>query len=467
MRILFYIEPHPIRGNPLEFKWIAKTMLARANDLNRLSNFSAILFSNPDLKTALQNETGKKTRTHVTFSKSARDQYNQIKSDLLWTDSDIEIWNDVYHDKGDFSEFYRSELERLFIEYDFDLIITWGNSAICRNFCRHYGLFYMAMELGPLRDPIKSTIIADYSGVNGECSTNNIDLNAIRAPFIQEHEREFFNLKQELLMSSHSELSCQAGYILIALQLEDDSNTMFHSKFDSTLELLDFLKDKLKKLDNDLVIKLHPKCRNNEYNTQHTDQILHRLQQLFPNAVIIDGDTSVTTVQLIASAQWVIVNNSSVGFEAAVLGKPVTVLSDNHYGGSINFPSLREIGRWSERKNALFYEKIKKIYSYLFDNNLYVRDYALSNTGFIQVVYQQCIRYQNVNGANLRKTLSACMVANEKLASRQSVKPVQVQIRKHEYKYKIFRKFHTAISLLLLNPRLFKHEVKRRIFRYF
>jgi hypothetical protein len=469
VKILFYLEPHVIRGNSKEYSWIAKSLITPIEELSKLKNISLWIFSNPDVNADLTAKIRQENSRYLTFQGAALRTYKSLISND-WSAQEINKWREVYRDTGPISGFYRDQIKNIFIKHDIDAIVTWGNSAICRNFCRQHGLFYTALELGPLRPPLMNSIIADYEGVNGEASSSVIKSNEV----VEQHsisflDNNFFDTQEFLLSSNITSSEIQGQYVLIALQLEDDSNTLFHSNFASTIDMLNHLIRSQVLSKYKLVFKLHPKARNNIYNEQKTLDIVNFIEEHFTDYVLIKEDSNRSTLTLAMHAKWIIVNNSSVGFEAALMGKPVSTLSEQHYGGSQHYPKISEINTWKPNHQSSYVDRINKIYAYLIENNLYNRAFAFSSSGLLHVILHQARRYQNSEAPKLRKTLGACLLTMERNKSVDRDKTISYhysRIGKHKLdNFILIRKIRTAIWLISVNPRLFLHELMRKFFK--
>ena len=457
MKILFYIEPHPIRGNALEYEWISKKLLTNVRQLNALPNIQARLFSNANIKTSIQKSTKTVNRLHLTFKEPDRLAYNEICAILAWGQEDISVWRDVYYGIGSFASFYKKTLEKIYIDFDFDVIITWGNSAICKEFCAQNNLFYIAMELGPIRLGLRDTIIADFEGVNGlsstcnetEASINDIRVNnSAQADILRWHEDLYFLAGKPL---------STAPYVLVALQLEDDSNSLFHSKFKSTIELISYVKKSPALKTKNIIYKLHPKCRNNSYNNAATELIIDHIKAHYPSDKIISENDKYSYIEHIKNAEWVIVNNSSMGFEAALLGRPVSCLSPNHYGGQFLFPKISEIENWTHKKQKNYAQVVAKLYSNLIEKNLYATDFAFTTVGILKIICDQCRRAeQDKTTDNKRESFDSIIYREET----KSPTPLSFNVKQRS---KLSGKIRTGVKLLIDNPRLFVHESKRRL----
>ena len=116
--------------------------------------------------------------------------------------------------------------------------------------------------------------------------------------------------RKQFLLANQDNTRVGAGYIFIPLQVPSDSNVLNHSQFTQGMQpFIDFIEAQYSK--QNLVFKPHPKDR-----LSHTYRYSH------------GKVSSEDTMQLCAHADIVHGINSSVLYEAALLGKKVIVEGD-------------------------------------------------------------------------------------------------------------------------------------------
>lgn len=95
-------------------------------------------------------------------------------------------------------------------------------------------------------------------------------------------------------------------------------------EWSSQFESFDLIMSLLEKRGVRLVLRLHPNLasKSRKYFLREVDEILH-LQRRHPSLTIHWHNSSVNSYQLVMEAQYVIVERSTIGLEASLMGKPV------------------------------------------------------------------------------------------------------------------------------------------------
>jgi hypothetical protein len=135
---------------------------------------------------------------------------------------------------------------------------------------------------------------------------------------------------QTIASSSQAE---PIGALLPLNQSFDTSALGRHRVFGSQTEwMLETVAWVLEHTDESIVVRRHPVER--KYNMQSTDDYAQRLHERFgphPRLRYIAAESAVNTYDLIREAKVVVPHVSTVGIEAAVLGKPVVSQSASYY----------------------------------------------------------------------------------------------------------------------------------------
>ncbi|EIF5998619.1 hypothetical protein H9I71_005440, partial [Escherichia coli] len=185
MKILFYLEIHPIRNSYSSFTWVGKQIInmLRKQYLSQhhakidyddirivvSRHYQELIDNNQDLKTIFLGLT-KEENDRLSFY--MRDWNSDVQA--------INNWTSLMQGTGEVSEFYKSILDRIYQNtFSFDVVVNWSTNGAIRDFCRERGLSNVSMELGCVREPIINTVCFDACGVNGNSVIKNLDFNAI------------------------------------------------------------------------------------------------------------------------------------------------------------------------------------------------------------------------------------------------------------------------------------------------
>lgn len=232
-----------------------------------------------------------------------------------------------------------------------DFVILSGDTRLqvktLEYVAKKHNIGVLYFEQGPL-----NTTILDEKGVNANCSfrqdgkTISDDKELKKAKLIKPKkwngykkyrfldfvfENLFFEKFKELNVIKINHLNqrnknnktsnVQDCYCLLVLQVPEDVNMLCHSPFFSNH--LDIVKSVYEALPNDisLVIREHPL-----YAGRYEDELY-----VYANKNQISFDKSVSLNESISKSSFVVVNNSTVGVESIVLGKPIVVLGNSYY----------------------------------------------------------------------------------------------------------------------------------------
>lgn len=201
-KVLFYVEPHPIRNLFIEFITPAEVFI----DAALHDNFSGIewrMFSNDFLlnliseKHVSRYQFGMSTEGNIEGKNVNEDWEGEVdfelntilakfKENLIypededtvkihsflseWNESQILLRNELVEGVGELSRYYEQLLEKIYQNYKFTHIVLWSENGAVRNFCEKFNIQPIHMELGPTRRPFQDTILIDTSGTNGNSS---------------------------------------------------------------------------------------------------------------------------------------------------------------------------------------------------------------------------------------------------------------------------------------------------------
>ncbi len=275
MKILFYLEIHPIRNSYSSFTWVGKQIInmLRKQYLSQhhakidyddirivvSRHYQELIDNNQDLKTIFLGLT-KEENDRLSFY--MRDWNSDVQA--------INNWTSLMQGTGEVSEFYKSILDRIYQNtFSFDVVVNWSTNGAIRDFCRERGLSNVSMELGCVREPIINTVCFDACGVNGNSVIKNLDFNAIDEdelidiktimPIKTKHDMSLDSLFRPINCSASDVLYSSFGKnVLIPLQLKDDSNRIIFSRFHGMYGFLREIIPQLLDAGYTCIVKPHP-----------------------------------------------------------------------------------------------------------------------------------------------------------------------------------------------------------------
>lgn len=239
-------------------------------------------------------------------------------------------------------------LEDILKRYNIEIAFTTCNNWTLYSTCLGHGIPVFHQEQGPLRPPyFHNTSYLDFMGVNGNTE------------FYYRFER-FKEFKDEVKIYSRDELlkivtnSEQYEYVKnlvdvkpmydcgVALQVDVDSNTIAYNEGWTSADLI----NKALKDNSRALIRNHPSASMG-----------------FINSKSLGGgilDDSRDSLEFISKCKKIMTINSSVGFQAILMGRKVEILGDNPFKA---IPSMSE----EEKLLALNFA----VFSYLIPSELF------------------------------------------------------------------------------------------------
>ncbi|MCK3780789.1 hypothetical protein MZK49_29385 [Ensifer sesbaniae] len=341
--VLIFIEPHPLRNTFTEFVDVGRLLATLLSSMDT-TKVDWRLFSNESVLEELGKQSVPKDKLLV----PTPDENGYINSCLAeWTIEEIDKRTLIINGEGDVSRFYEGVLERIRESYKFDVILLWSENGAVRRFADEAGVSVLHMELGPTRTPFQETAYVDYRGTNGSASFLEFDLTSYPAEnvvpaeswialsaAIEENKPSIMELQA---LKPSLPFSLKAPYIVVALQLADDLNTICHSSFRTPKEFLQFLLPKLLTLGFKVVVKGHPGSPARPINLVEEIAALEYARGLGEDVVVLERNLIPREFLPILSAATAVCSiNSSVSFEALLLGVPGLVFGTAVYDiGSI------------------------------------------------------------------------------------------------------------------------------------
>lgn len=228
--------------------------------------------------------------------------------------------------------------ERVFDLFRPSAVIVWNgmrmDSAAYLELAKARGIPSRQVERGPL----PGTMFCDASGINGGASVTRLqEMPDVKAKDVEWSERVVQRYRssgqsawEQPARIEDADLLRECGVppdkriALYACQVPDDTNIVAYSPFkDDYMAVFDWLaRAYADATDTVLVVKKHPKGPD----------LRKTLWDRFgPNAIWVDRGN---IQQWLTLAHHVVCINSTVGFEAALCGKPVILLGQAFYGGT-------------------------------------------------------------------------------------------------------------------------------------
>lgn len=352
MRILVYVEPHPIRGEMTHFADVAKSFLPflrthASIDVRLYANNPTLERIDASLTDAIKTRIIKPTDVETEF-------FNSYAGE--WDVDRINAWVELVSGEG-LAQQYVHILKSIWNRYPFDAIVYWGGNGAIKLFAEEYDITPIAMELGCTRAPFLDSLVMDPRGSNGHSLVSQLSIEDIK----QAVDGEFCSAK-DALFSYSEDIQCNPynqqfdaipatffsksaeRVAFIPLQLYDDANLLVFSNYGS---VKDFVLDVVPKLVDAgyfVIIKEHPGSKFRKDGNLENTIAKNALNPWMSSIAWLDAEASakISNPRLISYASLVVCVNSSVGFESLYYDKPVVIMGRATYAPKGFLPSLDE-----------------------------------------------------------------------------------------------------------------------------
>lgn len=302
----------------------------------------------------------------------------KVRSELLrfaasWDDGAVEQWVALMRGEGRIAEIYQDLLQWLVVNYHVETFAYWGSNHTIRKFAEAHGLRSVAMELGPTRPPFRETRYCDFAGVNGDAHVSRVEIEKVPVMNLEAWRQSGgirFDATGAGAESVHRPLTSRFAdriycserpCALLVMQLDDDSNCLVHSRYSGMLEMIKEAVPFLTEHGWRVFVKPHPGAapERNQGRARWRNVSAHRACRNFletaygpdGEAVWLDDVPPEEYPGLLAKMDAVISVNSSVGFEAMLLEKPVVALGNAPYNVQGKLPTLKQLvrGGWDRK----------------------------------------------------------------------------------------------------------------------
>lgn len=351
MRVLFYIEPHPLRDEKIHFHSVAKNFLPLLSNSPQLD---ARMFANratfAQIKDSLAPHEKRLIRP-TDQEEAIFDRYN-----LNWLSEGIPIWLELMAGTGKVSEDYQEVLERIWQRFPFDVIVHWGENGAVTRFIKDRAITRIAMELGCTRPPFLDSLVMDPYGTNGAGLVPKLSIAELRdivggvpmsrqeavLAYSQSIEAKPYAQQFQPLPGDFTHRISRAEKLaFLPLQLFDDANLLRFSPYETLSDVVLDVVPKLATAGYTTIITPHPATKHRPQGAYTASMAKAAVSEWADRVIWLElGAERPENSQLIAMSDVVLTVNSSVGFEALYFDKPVVVLGDAVYKPRDLFPTL-------------------------------------------------------------------------------------------------------------------------------
>lgn len=363
MRILAYVEPHPIRNSHTQFAHAGRLFAQGLLNASREEKLDFRIFANDAVADQLSRENAEVVPWLLRPTEQETATIREY--DQTWNEKALEIWLNVVNGRAGITAFYVNLLRRVHGLFPFDVLLLWSENGAARQAARALGATTVHAELGPTRHPFPPTIYLDAIGTNGNASVTRAPLSVVEhtrtvpretwlTPCARGGDAPHAVMQFGVLWPSPSVASLlpHEPFAFIPLQLADDLNTLCHSTCHSPAEFLEQVIPACLEQGLRPVLKGHPGVAGRPYNLTKERQALAKARAMGAGVVVLPHDLGGDdTLAVVTQAQIVCTVNSSLGFESLLLGKSCALLGAALYDlqGRIRARGLRGVATDEQR----------------------------------------------------------------------------------------------------------------------
>lgn len=309
-KVLFYLLPFAIRNDALTFQCIYERYKKLASSFAE-QEWEITFIATNELAEII-NADG--------WNCVSPNDYNIIYNEKEW----FERWKRILNGAPDQQHY--AFVNQSLSDIAPKIIFCWNYDGLLKAFCQDHNLTVFFNELGLSREPNPMLYYSDPVGVNSTSSFPDF-WNEFEDFELSENERTIARLTLGKIRNNYyitkerkRDLCTELGLtskkkVLIALQVEDDSNIIAGSPYKSMQEFVDECLAMAQDSNLEFIIKKHP--------------------AQYDSSIIVDSVPIITdqysTQELIAICDIVFTINSSLGFEALIAGKKVCTFGTAPY----------------------------------------------------------------------------------------------------------------------------------------
>ena len=344
-RIAVLLEPFPVRNTPNAYAWIGErlcTMLLAADgglavpDLRVICGAPAAAHLAGLMPAARPYLIQPATAVQAAFLALATD----------WHTTGLEVWSGIRSGNGAHDALYAALLGSARASYPFDVLAYWGTNETLRRVAGGLGVPVLWAEYGPVRPPFTTHFCLDPAGVNGLASSRAVvgdgtdGTPGLPSIALETEAGAMTAYEAALTLPSRSAtpdldvllrfVQGRRRVVLLAMQLSDDANILQFGNGWTCRTMTEAILEAQAGPDTAFIVRPHP-AEDLTYHNQAAGQAVRDLVAGRPDVLVFDAADPGAYLACLSVATEVVCINSSAGFEAALLGKPVRVLGQASY----------------------------------------------------------------------------------------------------------------------------------------
>ena len=341
------LEPFPIRNSSSAFGWIAEKLcqMLLAGQTGGYTVADLRVICNEPLMAHISKKLPAARPYLLQASTELQAPFRDAMVD--WHTSGLDVWKAIQRGSPAHEPLYEALVASLQESYPFDVLAYWGTNETLRAVADRLGIPMLWAEYGPLRSPFPTHFCLDASGVNGFATgRDTLRIKGAEEPIVVPGPA--FDLQVGAVSAYEATMMLpppatgdsfaklmrftrdRRRIVLLVMQLADDANILAFGN-GWTCQILTETMLKLRAgPDTVFIIRPHP-AESAAYHTLQAGEAIRDLVADRPDVLVFDDEGQDAYLACLSVASEVVCINSSVGFEASMLGKPVRVVGQASY----------------------------------------------------------------------------------------------------------------------------------------
>lgn len=348
--VLYWAEPLPIRGGTA-YNWTIYSMGIGMSQLPKRSQYGHLRVAHSHRYGPLVSAFSQKNWAFSQDFDIVRKIEAHLSPKIAWDANSVAVWKDLMQGRGPVYDLQLELIERAYAVFPFQTIMTWGVNGAVAEYARTTGSQHISLELGPTRSPFLETGHCDPFGVNGDCVTSLLPEDFQIPELESEQWLETYIARSGIAIPPVPETlkaaRANGGKVaLIPLQLADDANFLLHAEqYKSFVDFLEEVVPPLIESGWTCVIRPHPGATRADYVRADNDSC-HEWQQSQDQTKVLWYDDVMSAgdhIGFLHHVDAVVSVNSSMAFEAMLLGTPAVVTGKSSFGLPGHMPTLDDL----------------------------------------------------------------------------------------------------------------------------
>lgn len=348
--VMLWAEPLPIRGGTA-YNWVVYSMGLGMSQLPRRFDYGHLRVAHSARYSPLISTFGQKNWAFRMDYESVRALEQLLGPHMEWNSDSVAIWKDLMRGSGPAFEQQLALLDKSYDTFPFQTVLTFGVNGAVAAYARANRITHVSLELGPTRQPFLETGHCDPFGVNGDSVLSKLPQDLLLPKLETEKWLDTFIARSGINVPKVPEavkgLADSGRRIaLIPLQLSDDANFLLYAEQYTSFR--DFLADVVPALVASgwtCLIRPHPFSSKSAY-TQADDDLCREWCEAQESEWVVWYNEDLTQTEklgLLTGVDAVVTVNSSVGFEAMLMGTPTVTMGRASFVLPAHMPTLADL----------------------------------------------------------------------------------------------------------------------------